>query len=249
MTTPKELPRHMAIIMDGNGRWARARGLPRVAGHRQGAKAVQRITRACRRIGVPALTLYAFSQQNWRRPAAEVRALMELLRDYIQKERAEILENGIRLTAIGHTPQLPGWVREPLERLIAESAHNDDMELCLALSYGGREEIIRAAKELVAMATRHEIGPSDVNEALVEKHLWTAHLPPLDFVVRTSGERRFSNFLLWQGAYAELYFTDVLWPDFEEKDLIDALEAFASRERRFGRIPAQTLDTKEGTGQ
>jgi undecaprenyl diphosphate synthase len=238
----------MAIIMDGNGRWAQARGLPRVAGHRQGAKAVQRITRACRRLGVPALTLYAFSQQNWRRPASEVRTLMELLRDYIEKEREEILENDIRLTAIGHTPQLPSWVREPLESLIRQSAGNTGMELCLALSYGGREEITRAVKELVAMGARGEISPADVTEDLIEEHLWTAHLPALDFVIRTSGEKRFSNFLLWQGAYAELYFTETLWPDFQEEDLLRALEAFASRERRYGMTDEQ-LGSKQGTGQ
>lgn len=221
-------------MMDGNGRWAQKRGLPRVEGHRRGAKVVQTITRACRRLSMEALTLYAFSQQNWNRPPEEVRALMDLLKQYIRDEREEILENGIRLSAIGDLTKLPSWVREPLLELIDESSKNRDMDLCLALSYGGREEILRAVKTIVEKACRGEVAGVDVSPDLMEAHLWTAHLPPLDFVIRTSGEKRLSNFLLWQAAFAEYYFTDTFWPDFEEAELMEALRSFSERERRYG---------------
>ena len=224
----------MAIIMDGNGRWAQARGLPRIDGHREGAEAVRRTTRACRRLGLPALTLYAFSEQNWNRPPDEVQALMELLRDYVINERSEIMDNGIRLTAIGRRDRLPQWVLEPLEELIKASETNQDMELCLAISYGGREELTSAIQQLGDRMMSGNLKPQEVDPGLVDGLLWTCHLPPLDFLVRTSGELRLSNFLLWQAAYAELYFTETFWPDFDIKDLLAALEDYAARERRYG---------------
>jgi undecaprenyl diphosphate synthase len=235
----RPLPRHVGIIMDGNGRWAEARGLPRIDGHREGSTSVREVTRSARRIGIEALTLYAFSSQNWARPADEVAGLMDLLREYLLKEREEILDNGIRLCAIGELDKLPKYVREPLDALRAESAKNKEMTLTLALSYGGREEIVAMVRRVAEKAKSGELEPAAVSEALVDATLWTAGLPPLDLVVRTSGERRLSNFLLWQSAYAELVFTDVLWPDFRARELVDAITAFQNRERRFGQTSAQ----------
>ncbi len=228
------LPRHVAIIMDGNGRWAQRRGLPRTDGHRQGADSVRVITRACRRAGIGALTLYAFSEQNWNRPVEEVEALMELLRQYLLDERDEILDNDIRLTTIGNTHLLPDKVREPLDELMEASAGNESMILCLALSYGGREEFIAATRSVAESVQSGELDPTKVTEELIGQHMWSAHLPPLDLLIRTSGEQRLSNFLLWHAAYAELYFTPTLWPDFSEQDLKAAFEAFQHRDRRYG---------------
>src|SRR5689334_8092173 len=230
----QELPRHLAIIMDGNGRWAKRRNLPRVEGHRKGADSVRDITRACREMGIKALTLYAFSSQNWDRPIEEVRMLMALLRDYLVDERPEILDNDIRLTTIGNVDRLPDFVREPLFALKADSANNTGMTLCLALSYGGRETIVDAARNLVTRVLAGEIREQDVNELSFGEALCTRNLPPLDLVIRTSGEQRLSNFLLWEAAYAELYFTDAMWPDFKRADLLEAIEAYQGRERRFG---------------
>jgi undecaprenyl diphosphate synthase len=229
------LPRQVGIIMDGNGRWAEARGLARIEGHREGSRSVRAVTRLARQLGIEALTLYAFSSQNWRRPADEVAALMDLLREYLLSERAEIMENGIRLSALGELDRLPRFVRDPLEHLIADSRRNDGMVLSLALSYGGREEILRACRTLVGRG----MPPEHIDEKLFEEHLFTAALPELDLVIRTSGERRISNFLLWQSAYAELLFTDTLWPDFREEAFLRALLEFQYRERRYGRTGAQ----------
>ena len=233
-------PRHVAIIMDGNGRWAQRRHLPRIEGHRQGAQSVREVVRAARQLGLPALTLYAFSSQNWQRPPDEVKALMELLRDYLIEERPEIMDNGIRLTAIGRLERLPSLVREPLDELVRDSAGNRDMVLCLALSYGGREAILDAARA----ALQAGIPADRLDEETVSRFLPTSELPPLDLVIRTSGEQRISNFLLWESAYAELYFTETLWPDFHRADLERALEAFEGRERRFGltseQLPVRT---------
>jgi undecaprenyl diphosphate synthase len=234
-----QLPRHVAIIMDGNGRWAQAHGLPRVEGHRQGAKAVREVVRAAREIGVRALTLYAFSAQNWQRPAEEVATLMQLLRDYVIEERNEIMDNGIRLTAIGEVERLPPYVKEPLDALVGESAGNRSMTLCLALSYGGRESILVAARSLAEAAARGELAPEEITEERFAESLQTGGLPPLDLLVRTSGEERLSNFLLWEAAYAELYFTDTYWPAFGKAELYQALESFRRRERRFGRTREQ----------
>jgi len=235
----RPLPRHVGIIMDGNGRWAEQRGLSRLEGHRKGSDSVREVTRAARRINLPALTLYAFSAQNWSRPPDEVSGLMDLLRDYLHRERPEIMDNGIRLHAIGALDRLPARVRDPLEELRRDSANNKEMILTLALSYGGREEII----EMVRRVALEKLAPEEIDAAAIEKRLWTAGLPPLELVVRTSGEVRVSNFLLWQLAYAEIHLTETLWPDFGELDLLLALEDFQRRERRFGRTSAQVRDT------
>jgi undecaprenyl diphosphate synthase len=234
----RPLPRHVGIIMDGNGRWAAQRGLPRLEGHRKGSDSVREVTRAARRLNLPALTLYAFSAQNWSRPPDEVSGLMDLLRDYLLRERPEIMDNGIRLHAIGALDQLPPRVREPLEELRRDSANNNDMILTLALSYGGREEIIEMVRRIAA----EKLAPEEIDATAIEKRLWTAGLPPLELVVRTSGEVRVSNFLLWQLAYAEIHLTETLWPDFGELDLLLALEDFQHRERRFGKTSAQVHD-------
>jgi undecaprenyl diphosphate synthase len=224
------LPRHVAIIMDGNGRWATAQKLARIEGHRRGADSVRDVVRAARQLGLEALTLYAFSSQNWARPPEEVKALMELLRDYLVGERDEIMDNGIRLTTIGNVARLPDFVRAPLDALMQESSGNRDMTLCLALSYGGREALVAAARAALLAG----IPPEKLDEDRFAAFLPTRQLPPLDLLIRTSGEQRISNFLLWEAAYAELYFTPVLWPDFRRAQLVEALEAYAARERRFG---------------
>jgi undecaprenyl diphosphate synthase len=220
--------------MDGNGRWAKRRGLPRIEGHRKGADSVRDVVRASRELGLKALTLYAFSSQNWERPMEEVRSLMELLRDYLIEERPEIMDNEIRLETIGDRSRLPEFVREPLEALIRDSAENSKMTLCLALSYGGRESIVAAARRLAEAVVRGELHPSDIDAHNFAEELSTRILPELDLVIRTSGEQRLSNFLLWEAAYAELFFTDTLWPDFSRATLYQAIEVFQSRERRFG---------------
>jgi len=230
----RPLPRHLAIIMDGNGRWAEARGLPRIAGHREGSASVRDVTREARRVGLEALTLYAFSAQNWARPPDEVAALMQLLAEFLDSERAEIMDNAIRLNAIGELERLPGFVRERLERLQRDSAGNGGMVLTLALSYDAREEIAQAARRAAEAAGGLAFGPAEI-----EAELFTAGLPELDLLVRTSGERRISNFLLWQCAYAELAFSEVLWPDFRELELLQVIADFQSRERRFGLTGAQ----------
>lgn len=240
---PVRLPGHVAIIMDGNGRWAEERGLPRTEGHRRGADAVRDVVRGARAIGLSALTLYAFSEQNWDRPAGEVGALMKLLRDYVLEERAEIMDNGIRLTTIGDRERLPDFVRQPLDALIADSAHHTDMILCLALSYGGRESIVEAAQRLAAEVAAGRLRPEDLSANALTAALCTRELPPLDLLIRTSGEQRLSNFLLWEAAYAELYFTDTLWPDFRRADLEHALQSYGQRERRYGKTSGQLRAT------
>ncbi len=236
----RPLPQHVGVIMDGNGRWAEARGRTRIEGHREGSNSVREVTRAARRVGLEALTLYAFSAQNWARPPEEVAALMDLLREYLTRERAEILDNGIRLHAVGALDKLPAYVREPLESLRAESAGNTGMTLTLALSYGGREELLAAARALACAARDGALKPEALTEGDLEAALWTKGLPPVDLVIRTSGEKRLSNFLLWQSAYAELVFTDVMWPDFRALQLCEAIAAFQQRERRYGLTGAQT---------
>jgi undecaprenyl diphosphate synthase len=236
------LPRHVAIIMDGNGRWAQARKLPRIEGHRRGAESVRDVTRASRQLGLEALTLYAFSTQNWNRPPDEVKALMELLRDYLVDERAEIMDNDIRLTSIGQIERLPPFVRDPLDALTADSAGNRGMTLCLALSYGGREAIVAAARSAMLAG----IPPQKLDEDKLGAFFPTRNLPPLDLLIRTSGEQRISNFLLWECAYAELYFTPVLWPDFRREHLFEALEAYGARERRFG-LTSEQMRARAGS--
>jgi undecaprenyl diphosphate synthase len=237
----RKLPRHVAIIMDGNGRWAEARGLPRIAGHREGSTSVRAVTREARRLGLEALTLYAFSAQNWARPPDEVRALMDLLAEFLDSERDEIMKNEIRLNAIGQLHKLPGFVRERLDRICGESEDNRRTVLTLALSYDGREEIVQAARRAARLA-----GPG-FGVADMEPGLWTADLPELDLLVRTSGERRISNFLLWQCAYAELAFSDLLWPDFREMELLRVIGDYQTRQRRFGLTGAQVAGKPRGS--
>ena len=208
-------------------------------GHRRGAKSVKEVVRAAREVGLRALTLYAFSSQNWDRPPDEVATLMQLLRDYVIDERAEIMDNGIRLIAIGDVDRLPDFVREPLETLMRDSSGNRAMTLCLALSYGGRESIVSTARALCELAARGALRPEDLTEDRFSAALQTGGLPQLDLLIRTSGEERLSNFLLWEAAYAELYFTDTYWPDFGREQLLDALKSYVQRERRFGRTREQ----------
>lgn len=237
----RRLPRHVGIIMDGNGRWAESRGYARLVGHREGSRSVRAVTRFSRKLGIQALTLYAFSSQNWQRPAEEVAGLMALLREYLVSERDEIMDNGIRLNALGDLDKLPRMVREPLDALMHESKDNADMVLSLALSYGGRDEILRACRALLADG----VSPDAVTEEMFGRYLFTAGLPPLDLVIRTSGEQRISNFMLWQNAYAELHFTDILWPDFREEAFVRALLDFQSRERRCGKTSSQIRQEAE----
>jgi undecaprenyl diphosphate synthase len=237
----RTLPRHVGIIMDGNGRWAERHGKPRLDGHRAGADSVRDITRASRELGIEALTLYAFSSQNWSRPVEEVTGLMHLLREFLIDERAEILDNAIRLEAIGDVEKLPPFVTEPLAELRAASAANRGMTLTLALSYGGRESIARAVKAAVRDAIAGTLKADDVDMDRFNGYLPTAGLPPVDLLIRTSGEQRISNFLLWEIAYAELVFIDVQWPEFRREHLRACLEQYAARERRFGLTSAQLL--------
>ena len=232
--TVTDLPRHVGIIMDGNGRWAQLRNQPRLDGHRAGAESVRDVTRKAREIGIEALTLYAFSSQNWARPVDEVAGLMELLRDFLCDERAEIMDNGIRLEALGDIERLPPIVREPLEELRAASRQNSRMVLTLALSYGGRESITRAARAAARDISAGVLRAEDLDADRLGAYLPTAGLPPLDLLIRTSGEQRVSNFMLWELAYAELIFVDVLWPEFRREHLQQCLDLYAARERRFG---------------
>ncbi|MFO0663042.1 MAG: polyprenyl diphosphate synthase [Polyangiaceae bacterium] len=232
----RNLPRHVGVIMDGNGRWAQLRGRQRVDGHREGAKTVRSIVRAARRLGIRALTLYAFSEQNWSRPDGEVDALWVLLREFLESEREEILENGIRLDTIGNVGRLPALVKSLLEPLRKESEGNEAMTLTLALSYGGREEIALAARDLAKRVQSGALNPEDITPELMHRHMPSLTVGDPDLVIRTGGEHRISNFLLYGLAYAELHFTDVLWPDFTNEDLFEAIASYQGRERRYGQV-------------
>ena len=227
-------PRHVAIIMDGNGRWAKKRFLPRIAGHKQGVEAVRRVARAARTLGIEVLTLYAFSSENWRRPEDEVRDLMGLLRHFLASELDELVSEGVRLRVIGDwrglSPDLVGMI----DAAVARTVSNPGPTLVIALNYGAQAEILTAARRLAEQARDGVLDPAAIDEVRFEAELETADLPPLDLLIRTSGEQRLSNFLLWQAAYAELLFVDTLWPDFDEKALADALGRFGQRQRRFG---------------
>jgi len=231
------LPQHVAIIMDGNGRWAQARGKPRTAGHERGADAVRATMRAARRLGIPALTLYAFSEQNWDRPQVEVNALVDLLCECLVSERNELVDNEIRLSAIGRLHKLPQHAQSRLQKLTSETQSYTGMTLNLALSYGGREELVDASRALADKARAGEIVPSDIDEAALAQLLPSMDVGPVDLMIRTGGEQRISNFLLWGSAYAELYFTEELWPDFDANSLYCAIQAYQGRERRFGLVP------------
>lgn len=228
------VPRHVAIIMDGNGRWAVRRGLPRVAGHKGGAEAVRRALQAAADHGVEVLTLYAFSSENWRRSSEEIADLTGLMRFYLERELAALQKEGVRLRLIGDYSAFGADLVSRLERAVERTAHNRRLTLVVALNYGSRAEIAAAARTLAGKAAAGEISAGAIDEAAVAAELQTQGLPDLDLLIRTSGEIRLSNFLLWQAAYAELMFVDTLWPDFKESDFADALERFAARERRFG---------------
>ncbi len=227
-------PVHVAIIMDGNGRWAKARGLPRVAGHRSGAEAVRRVIRCAGKIGVRYLTLYSFSSENWKRPADEVGDLMGLLRRYLRSEIAELAANGVRLRVIGDRTHLSPDIVDLIENCERQTAGNQRLDLILALSYGGRAEITNAARHIAEEVAAGKLRPEDVDEAVVSARLETADIPDPDLLIRTSGEQRISNFLLWQLAYSEFVFVDQYWPDFSEEDFLAAVDEFNRRERRYG---------------
>ena len=230
----KRLPQHIAIIMDGNGRWAQKHALGRIVGHQKGAEAVRSTVTTCREIGIKYLTLYAFSVENWIRPAQEVEALMSLLQTYLRTELKEMLDQGICLTTIGNIEALKGPIKETLLEAMEMTAHNNGMILNLALSYGGRDEIVMAVKGLISDLGKGKIKEENVTKELFSSYLYTAGLPDPDLLIRTSGEYRLSNFLLWQMAYTEFYFTDVLWPDFGRGDLLEAIVSYQRRERRYG---------------
>jgi len=238
---PKDrLPRHVAGIMDGNGRWAQIRGLPRNFGHKQGVEATRRLVRAAHEIGLEALTIYGFSTENWSRPAEEVSLLMGLLKSYFTAEISELHKAGIRIRVIGRKDDFSPDIKSLLDQAEAVTAANTGMTLCVALSYGGRQEIMDGVKALAAEVAAGTLQPEDISAGHLEGALESADLPSLDLIIRTSGEQRLSNFLLWQAAYAELYFDPVLWPDYSAKHFSTALLAFANRERRFGGLQAQS---------
>ncbi len=231
---PPRLPRHVAIIMDGNGRWAQARGLPRIAGHRQGADAVRRTLVAAGELGIPYLTLFGFSSENWKRPPDEIESLMGLLRHYLRSEIAELHRHGVRLRIIGERDRLAGDIAGLIRNAEILTRDNDRLNLTIALSYGGRAEIVAAARAIAAEVMAGKLALDRIDEAAIGRHLFTSELPEPDLLIRTSGEQRISNFLLWQCAYAELVFTKTLWPDFGRADLEQAVADFGGRERRYG---------------
>jgi undecaprenyl diphosphate synthase len=231
----------VAIIMDGNGRWAQRRGLVRIRGHVAGVESVRSIVRLARKLGISYLTLFAFSEENWQRPNMEIRVLMALLRRYLHRELSEMQENQIALNAIGNLTQLPATVQRDLAQTMAATADGAQMILTLALSYGGRSEIVQAAQALAREVRAGRLQPEEIDAALLARCLYTAEMPDPDLLIRTSGEYRLSNFLLWQSAYTELYITDTLWPDFREDDFHQALEAYRQRDRRFGLTQEQIL--------
>jgi len=235
----KRLPRHVAIIMDGNGRWASGRGLPRIEGHRRGKEAVRAVVETARSLGIPYLSLYAFSTENWNRPQKEVDALMGLLRRYLATELRKMMRNQIRLLAIGNLDRLPAAVQDALRRNMEATRNNTGMTVVLAVSYGGREELAAAMRTMAREVQNGTLDPASINERTVSAHLSTAGIPDPDLLIRTSGEMRVSNFLLWQIAYSELLVTPTLWPDFGEAEFVAALSHYQGRERRFGRTPEQ----------
>ena len=230
------LPRHVAVIMDGNGRWAKQRGLPRIEGHRQGAESARTIIRTAGELGVKYLTLYAFSAENWNRPKDEVDALMKYLIHYLKTETPELNKNNVRLEVIGQIYRLPENVQEPLKKSIATLSKNSGLTLVMALSYGSRIEIVDAVRRIAEKARDGKLEPADITEEVISQHLWTRNIPDPDLLIRTSGEMRVSNFLLWQISYAELVITPTLWPDFRKPQFFAALEEYTRRHRRFGGI-------------
>ncbi len=232
----KNIPRHIAIIMDGNGRWAKERGLPRTEGHRNGADTVRRVTEACGELGIEFLTLYAFSSENWKRPKREVEALMKLLEVFLRSKTPELIEQNVRLQAIGRLHDLPQSCQQQLHRSIEQTSQNTGLTLILALSYGGREEIVDGVKSLLESIERGHLDKGMIDTEVFSKHLYTRYYPDPDLLIRTSGEMRLSNFLLWQLSYTEFYITETLWPDFGKADLVKAIASYAKRHRRFGAV-------------
>jgi undecaprenyl diphosphate synthase len=239
-----KLPQHIAIIMDGNGRWAKMHGKNRVFGHRNGVKAVRQVSEACAELGVKYLTLYAFSTENWNRPKLEVSALMELLIRTIGSEASTLMKNKIRLKTIGDLSKLPPRVENEIFKLIEKTKENDRMDLILALNYSGKAEMLRAVKNIALEVKKGQISPESITESNINHHLYTSGIPDPELIIRTSGEHRLSNFLLWQCAYSELYFTKKLWPDFDKEALYEAIVSYQKRERRFGKTSDQ-INLKE----
>ena len=233
------LPKHLAIIMDGNGRWAKQQGLLRALGHESGTKSVKVIIEASAKLGIEFLTLYAFSTENWNRPKLEVETLMRVLINSLKKELTTLQKNNIKLTAIGNLEQLPKSAQKELLDVIEKTKDNTKMTLTLALSYGSRDEIVNAVRNICNKVKNNIISIDTIDDSIINEHLYTQNLPDVDLLIRTSGEHRISNFLLWQIAYAELYFTDILWPDFKEQDLYEAIISYQKRERRFGKTSEQ----------
>jgi len=233
------LPVHIAIIMDGNGRWAKSKGLPRIAGHREGINSVREIVETAAELGIGHLTLYTFSIENWKRPRKEVSALMTLLMKTVRKELDKLMKNNIRLTTIGNLSDLPPKAREEMQEAIEKTKKNTGLNLNLALSYSGRLEIINAIKKIAIDVKKNKISNDVINEKLISKYLWTFDMPDPDLLIRTSGEARISNFLLWQLAYSEIYITSILWPDFRKREFYEAIIEYQSRERRFGKVSEQ----------
>lgn len=236
---PDRLPRHVAIIMDGNGRWAGRRGLPRREGHRAGGKSARVIAEACIELGIPVLTLYAFSTENWTRPQPEVQALLRLFSRFVRRELDNLDRNGVRLQVLGHPETLPGWLQRQVEDAVARTTGNRRMTLNICFSYGGRDDIVGAVRQVMAAG----LDPSEVTEEVFSGYLATDGMPDPDLVIRTAGDLRISNFLLWQCAYAELYFTDAYWPDFGREDIDMALADYARRKRKFGGLPPEDVET------
>ena len=238
---PNKLPRHVAIIMDGNGRWAKKRGFDRIAGHRKGIQSVRDVVRTSRELGIGWLTLYAFSEENWKRPRYEIKALMNLLNRYLKDELKEMLDTGIRLACIGQTEKLPPEVQRTLWQTIERTAHNKEMTLTLALSYGGRQEIVGAVRNMLKDIEKDTLNVKQITEERLSKYLNTSDIPDPDLLIRTSGEHRISNFLLWQIAYTEIFVTPTLWPDFHRERYLEALLDYQKRERRFGSTGEQII--------
>ena len=234
-----KLPQHVAIIMDGNGRWAKKQGLLRAAGHKKGTKGVKQAVEGCAELGVPFLTLYAFSTENWNRPEKEVNTLMNLLVSSLKREIKTLQDNDVALHTIGNINSLPKKAQKELNEVIEKTKSNKRLRVTLALSYGGREEILKSIQEICVKVKNNIISPSEIDESLINNHLYTYDMPDVDLLIRTSGEQRVSNFLLWQIAYAEFYFTSVLWPDFKKEHLHDAIYNYQKRERRFGKTSEQ----------
>ncbi|WP_439128599.1 isoprenyl transferase [Polaribacter sp.] len=238
----QRVPKHVAIIMDGNGRWAKSQGMNRIFGHRNALTAVRESVEAASQIGVNAITLYAFSTENWKRPKLEVDALMSLLINSLKKELPDFMKNGVKVNAIGCTENLPKKAQKVLNDVIFETEKNTKIILTFALSYGSREEIVNAIKNISKKVVNKELSEKEITEKTINNHLYTFNLPEVDLMIRTSGEQRISNFLLWQMAYAELYFTDILWPDFRKEHFYDAIIDYQNRERRFGKTSEQITD-------